>query len=327
MKRLLSVPLIFLAAACGSSDPAGEVALQESGIVGGTKDTGHPAVAVIYNSSQGYLCTGSLIDDQVLLTAAHCVADDLNASHYEIAGGTDPFGIEGGFASWVVGAYSVHAHPQYDDQQLVHDIGIIVLDEAPPVNPMSWQSVVDHDVYAVGTPFTAVGYGITSGDGGAGGDDSGIKRKVDMTIDERYADAFVYGTTTKNTCSGDSGGPALVTIDSKLTVIGVVSYGDQDCAQYGVDMRTDDNADFISSFAGAGPAPTPTPDPGGDDDDDDDGTTDPPGKDEEEEGDPFAQAGSAFDGCSVTGVRDVAMSPIGLLALAFTVSVARRRRE
>ena len=41
-------------------------------------------------------------------------------------------------------------------------------------------------------------------------------------------------------CSGDSGGPSFVNIDGVDKVVGITSFGDRDCAQFGVDQRTDD---------------------------------------------------------------------------------------
>ena len=108
----------------------------------------------------------------------------------------------------------------------------------------------------------------------------------------------------------------------EATVIGVVSYGDQNCQQFGGDSRTDYFADYIGQFAGAGATPTPTPNPG-DDDDDDDGST--PGDDEKgnDADDPFGNVG-----CSIASVTNVAVSPAGaLLLLGMVVFATRRRRE
>ncbi len=298
--------LAFLATGCGPQPtlPRGEPHHLSSGIVGGTVDNGHDAVAIIVNTQQGYICTGTLIDYRVILTAAHCV-EDTNASHYQVGGGTDPFGVG---ADWVENAVEVAAHPSYDPQTIgVRDVGIVVLAGDPPVAPIAWQKTVDNGVYTIGTPFTAVGYGITSGQA----QDSGVKRTVDLQVTDLGSDAFAYGSASGNTCSGDSGGPALRTIGGQETVIGVVSYGDQDCAQYGVDMRTDYNATFISQYAtGTGPGPTPTPSgtptPG----------PNPTNPAEEDEG-------YGLFGCSVAnGTSPLPLLPLGL---AFAVFFLRRR--
>ncbi len=237
----------LVAAGCGSDrlldrigPPKPSVERTSSAIVGGSREYGHDSVALVYNDREYYLCTGTIIHERIFLTAAHCIADDDNPRHYTVYGGNNPFyGYE-----WKADVAEVHAHPDYDDQWLEHDVGIVVLSEDAPVEPYRWQKKRDDSVYEEGSEFLAVGYGVTSE---SGEDDSGVKRKVELTISDVGTDAFAFGSASANVCSGDSGGPALKELDGHWTVIGTVSYGDPDCSAYGVDMRTDDNADFISS--------------------------------------------------------------------------------
>ncbi len=286
MRRLLPLVLL-LAAGCGRStldrypkEPPAEVVA--SAIRGGTVDNEHPAVVLIYNHYEGYLCSGTLIDDMTVLTAGHCV-EDSRAVRYDIAGGTDPFSQ----AEWVVGAVEAAPHPLYSRTQIgIHDVGIIVLDEKPPVSPISWQKTLDDKAYEVGTDFVAVGYGVTS----ESTDDSGVKRKVTLSIEEVASDAYAYGGPTKNICSGDSGGPDIVLVDGKEHVIGVHSYGDIGCDQFGASMRTDDNAEFIAKYV-----------------------TQP---------EPKGNAVEEAIGCSVSGASG--RSTLGLLAL-LALAIRRRR--
>ena len=69
--RIALAVLAASLAACGglSTDSA-----QDAEIQGGKKDTGHPAVGLVWISTGGF-CTGTLIAPQAVLTAAHCVAD------------------------------------------------------------------------------------------------------------------------------------------------------------------------------------------------------------------------------------------------------------
>lgn len=326
-RRFLAAASLFVLAASGCGRESIQVGAppvnhpMSSAIIGGTQTAEHPQVALIYNSQDGYICTGTVIDDRLLLTAAHCVEDG-NAANYQIGGGADPFNG----ADWVVGAVEVATHPGYSTTQIgVRDVGIIVLDDAPPVTPLAWQRDVDHDVYDVGTSFLAVGYGVSSSANGGSGD--GVKRKVTLSITDTYLDVFEYGDGTKNTCSGDSGGPAIATIGGVQTVIGVVSFGDSECAQYGYDMRTDYNAEFIASYLGSGgggggggPTPTPTPGGGGgggggDDDDDDDGGN-------------GVDNGFGLGACSVHAAgATTAGFPFALGVMALGLVAATRRRR
>ena len=44
-------------------------------IIGGTPTDSYQHPAVVYLDASGWFCTGSLIDELVVLTAAHCVVD------------------------------------------------------------------------------------------------------------------------------------------------------------------------------------------------------------------------------------------------------------
>ena len=245
----LSTMLVLSTAACGqgydpgdaSSSPELESSMHE--IRGGDRDDGHAPVALLYDDGQGGMCSGTLISDRVYLTAAHCIGST-NPNDYIIIGGTDPFENH----EWFADVDEVHRHPQYDDQNLIHDVGIVVLSEDAPVGSYRWvEDDDDEEVYAEGEGITLVGYGQTSE---SAWNSSGIKRTADVDIEEVYQDVIVYGGPTTNVCSGDSGGPALKKVGGRIRVVGVTSFGDQNCSQFGASMRTDDNANFIDNFAG-----------------------------------------------------------------------------
>jgi MYXO-CTERM domain-containing protein len=282
----------FDAAAPDAAEDDSELQATSNEIVGGKIEEGHPAVAMLYHSS-GYLCTGTLIDKRVFLTAAHCI-ESLSATGYEVDGGTRAWDSP----EWIIKASSVHRHPQYNEQSLDHDIGIVILKSDAPVKPYRWLSTNDDDIYKPGTEFQGVGYGITSGNGAG----DGTKRAVGLEISEVYTGLFVYesGPNGANSCSGDSGGPGLAEIDGYHTVIGTVSFGDQYCQQYGADMRTNANRSFIEDYA----AP-------------DAGTAKVAGSDDGGSKDPVA--------CSVSSVRTGSPLAAALLALVAGLAVSRRR--
>ena len=97
----------------------------------------------------------------------------------------------------------------------------------------------------VGKNLVFVGYGVSNGQTQTG---SGVKRVVSIPVSQVAATQFAYQTPGRNTCNGDSGGPAFATDASgNLTVAGVTSYGDRGCTQYGVDTRVDAYRSFIDS--------------------------------------------------------------------------------
>lgn len=301
--RLLptATTLALLAAGCGPGlESSGEDELSASSheIVGGTTDTGHDAVALLY-ADPGYICTGTVIDKRVFLTAAHCISDNSNPSAYIVLGGTD---LNNNEPDYQINVSAVNVHPQYDPANSLNDVGIVELSSNAPVEPYRWLTTgADaNEIYEVGQEFTAVGYGDTGGSG----DTSGTKRKVDLDIVEIYQDVTIYGNGTQNTCFGDSGGPDLVTIDGYPTVIGVHSFvTGGDCFEYGGSMRTDDNRAFISGYASANAGTAKIGGGGG------------------------GGSGSKNPlACSIASVTSTSPLAAALMAFVAIVTVARRRR-
>src|SRR5439155_15051516 len=87
MHKTLSVSLLaLLIGACGGG--AGDAAATEEPIQGGRRDSGDPAVGVVWFQGGGF-CSGALIAPDVVLTAGHCVQQPL-AGFYTGAGTATP---------------------------------------------------------------------------------------------------------------------------------------------------------------------------------------------------------------------------------------------
>lgn len=286
---ILAAAALLLTSACDGQLPmTPRTTAGSSDIIGGTTDTGDDAVALIVfqdpsNAQNTYVCTGTLIAQNVLLTAGHCGVTDETcnspggpstchanpASGYEVLGGTNPVDSatwQTTNPTWYASVSSVHPHPGYGSDSTgapVNDVSVMILGSIHVLSgsapaPMPWLSSPNNAAYATGTHFRAAGYGITSGTTQAG---VGTKRKVTLTIAAHNTMEFSFGSSTANTCSGDSGGPAIASINGVDTLIGTTSYGDQNCTQIGVDMRVDALANFIAPFTTGGTTSTPTPAP------------------------------------------------------------------
>ena len=86
MRRYLIVSILFVFASCIKSPSDTTANIKNSSIMNGTEvKTGTPiaaSIVAIYNKSYESICTGTLIANNVVLTAAHCVPE--KASHVKI---------------------------------------------------------------------------------------------------------------------------------------------------------------------------------------------------------------------------------------------------
>jgi MYXO-CTERM domain-containing protein len=311
--RLL-LPLVVAAplGVAGCVDSAtGPGGTQGLGIVGGTETDGWPAIGCyMIDAGNAGLCTATLVRPDVLLTAAHCADGAGELETWTNAG----IIWEATNSEWWT-ASEVHLHPLYEagESYYAHDLAVLILDD--PITSFDYIPVntvpLDHTWRE--KPLHYVGYGSNSYYGGPG---SGTKRETDIEIYDYYNETVTTHTDGTNTCTGDSGGPALVDLDGHWHVVGVNSWvyawehGQDSCNGASVAMRVDHELDFLSEFFD--PYETPYPAPVGDDD-----TGDPADDDDTGEDDGGCQCRSAAGAAPAQGA-----ALLGLLAAA----AARRRR-
>ena len=194
-------------------------------IYGGEKIGSNEFRAVAAIEFDSVLCTGTVVSETLVLTAAHCLTSLPNVNDMRVVIGdstTSPDAVA------EVERYAIH--PDFCDdpdtcEEDFYDFAYVVLKQQLPIAElplvMSLQEEWDQTMF-IDAPITLVGFGRASNG------PSGYKRKVETTITafSKSGVEFKAGGMGKDTCQGDSGGPAFVELeDGTFVVAGVTSRG------------------------------------------------------------------------------------------------------
>lgn len=231
---LVVLVVCLLAASCIATEE--EAAAFEQEIAGGTviPRGSYEAVGTLGNP-----CTASLVAPDRVLTAAHCVCDDVDRTDCntraafilrDVLRKDDPRtpANEDRTRGDVLILASTRVHPLYGVHGwLRHDYAVLVLDRVATSLAYVTPMVVDSRRPRVGERHTLVGYGPSSASGGGCSSEYGTKRgaaiELDLVADEGGGSiVLAYFHNTIFTCPGDSGGPA---INAAGRIVGVASSG------------------------------------------------------------------------------------------------------
>ncbi len=207
---------------------------------------------------EGFICSGTVISPNLVLTAGHCVEDietgrKTPAAQYVVVTGTS--NIHDSSLRQVSKVRRTILNPNFNRFKVHNDAGLLVLATRTKVPPIALAGQTDAALLAPNTPTWVAGWGLRGTLGKL--KETSVLRRGATFVQERlycrnhvraYYPFFNYSSQlctitppgfSIGTCHGDSGGPALAFREDGTPVqIGITSLGAADCDTHLPDIFT-----------------------------------------------------------------------------------------
>ncbi len=257
MRFSFLLPLFLALGAC--SGEGSDVSSDEAAVVGGTAaNDDHAVVALLVEGDRGTaLCTGTFVSPHVVVTAAHCITNEMDDSVAEPSAVRihTHATITSNDATLAVTA--VHPHPQFTRRAVmiagtfapIHDVAVLRTVTAFSGAPLPFAR--SSFAPSVGSAVRLVGYGASSQEIGATIRLGGMGRRRALGSEVTSVDDLLFiddAGRDRGSCVGDSGGPVLGRIAGQESVIGIISFSPtQICSGPAINARLDVAASFVEA--------------------------------------------------------------------------------